>query len=171
MLIRYGKGLDIEVDLTKLGFTDKAAGNPETPAGSIVYLGLRNRLMDAHASVTATEYPDEDERKAAAAAKAQKVLDALYNGDVRSVGTREGDPVKAEAKRLAVKAVEAQIRARKPGSGKSNKVKDYDRATITAAADKIMDRFMAQAKKNVEAAKAAINEADIDLDDIMGDAA
>lgn len=147
--------LTVDVNVAKI---PGDVNDPSTTLGSIVYLGLRNRLMDAHASVTADEYPNDAERAKAAEAKSLKVLDALYAGEVRTVGTREGDPIKAEARRLAVKAIEAKARKAK---------KKIDRKDVTAAANAIYERFMAQAKINVEAAAKAINETDFDLDDIL----
>lgn len=151
MLVKIGKGIEMDVDTSRLGFSNL------TPVGeSIVYLGLRNRLMDSHASVTT----DEEDYVEKSQAAAEKVLAALYAGEVRTVGTREGDPVRAEAKRLAVAAVKAAIR-------KAGKVKlaDVDAKAINAKASEIMDRFMDQARKNVEDAK-AIDTSDIDLGDI-----
>lgn len=151
MLVKIGKGIELDVDTSRLGFSNL------TPVGeSIVYLGLRNRLMDSHASVTT----DEEDYVEKSQAAAEKVLAALYAGEVRTVGTREGDPVRAEAKRLAVAAVKAAIR-------KAGKVKlaDVDAKAINAKASEIMDRFMDQARKNVEDAK-AIDTSDIDLGDI-----
>lgn len=148
MLIKIGKGIEMDVDTSKLGF------GTLTPVGeSIVYLGLRNRLMDSHAGITT----DEADYVAKSTAQAQKVLDALYAGEVRTVGTREGDPVRAEAKRLAVAAVKTAIR-------KQGKVKlaDVDVKAINAKADEILPRFMEQARKNIEGLRAM----DIDLGDL-----
>lgn len=155
MLVNIGKGIELDVDVTRLGLPEESTLS--AVARHIIYLGLRNPLMDAHAGITT----DEADYVAKSRATAEKKLEAMYSGEVRVVGTREGDPVKAEAKRLAVKAVEAAIRKRDPSKG-SNKVKDYDRKTITKAAAKNLDKFMEQARKNIEAAKALNVELDVD---------
>jgi hypothetical protein len=71
------------------------------PAAShVVYLGLRNILMDSHASVTKDE-PDHVERSRE---MAEKKLDALYRGEVRVAtvrAPRETDAVAAEMRKLA----------------------------------------------------------------------
>lgn len=149
MLVKIGKGIEMDVDTAKLGFESL------TPVGeSIVYLGLRNRLMDSHAGITT----DEADYVEKSRAQAEKVLAALYAGEVRTVGTREGDPVRAEAKRLAVNAVKAAIR-------KAGKVKlsDVDPKAINETAATLADRFMDQARKNVEAARAV----DVDVSGLV----
>lgn len=150
MKVNIGKGIELDVDVTKLGFAAESAMTPV--ARHVVYLGLRNPLMDSHAGITT----DETDYVAKSRAQAEKKLEAMYNGEVRTAGTREGDPVKAEARRLAVRAVEAAIKK----AGK--KVKDVDRKAITEKANTVLERFLEQAKKNVDSARAA----DIDLDGI-----
>jgi hypothetical protein len=142
MKVTIGKGLTLDIDLEKLGLPH--ADMLGEVAEHVVYLGLKNMLQDAHAGIK----KDEDADGEKSLAVAQKKLDAMYAGDIRVAGTREGDPVRAEAKRLAVKAIEAKIR--KDGE----KVADYDRKDITKLAVSIIDRYMDQAKANVEAAKA-----------------
>lgn len=150
MLVNIGKGIELDVDVTKLGLPPE--NMLSAVARHVIYLGLRNPLMDSHASVT-TDEPDFVEKSKAIAVKK---LEAMYNGEVRATSTREGDPVKAEAKRLAVKAVEAAIRK----AGK--KVGDYERKAITEKAAAVVDRFMEQARKNIESAK-AVDVADIEI--------
>lgn len=150
MKVNIGKGIELDVDVTKLGLP--AESTLSAVARHVIYLGLRNPLMDSHAGITT----DETDYVAKSTAQAEKKLAAMYSGEVRAFGTREGDPVKAEARRLAVRAVEAAIKK----AGK--KVKDVERSAITEKANTVLERFMEQAKKNVDTAKAA----DISLDGI-----
>ena len=152
MLVNIGKDIELDVNIEKLGLPPEAMLSEV--ARHIIYLGLRNPLMDSHAGIT----KDQDDYVAKSRATAEKKLIAMYAGEVRVAGTREGDPVRAEAKRLAVKAVEAAIR--KAG----RKVDDYDRKAITAKAVAIIDKYMDIAKRNVEAAKAL--DVEVSVDDI-----
>ena len=138
MLVNIGKGIELDVP-------GPSTLSPEV-LNHILYIGWRNVLMDSHASVTKDKATDVvGESKAVA----EKKLRALINGELRTVTAREGDPVKAEATRLAINAVKAALR-------KANRKAD-DKA-IRAKAIEVRERFMAQAAKNVEAA------ADIDID-------
>lgn len=148
MKVNIGKDIELDVDVERLGFPPEAMLS--AVARHVVYLGLRNPLMDSHAGIT----KDEEDFVAKSRATAEKKLAAMYAGEIRVAGTREGDPVRAEAKRLAVKHVEKSIRK----AGK--KVEDYERKTITEKALTIIDQFMDVARKNVEATKAL----DIDVD-------
>jgi hypothetical protein len=137
---------------------------PEAALNHAIMIGLRNILMDSHASVTKEEYPDDAEREAAARAMVQKKLDALMSGEVRVASTREGDPVKAEAIRMASDIVKAALRK----AGK--KLSDYEPKAIREAAVKYLGTdqgadIMAKAKTRVEEQRAAAN---IDLDDLLG---
>ena len=143
MLINIGKGIELNVDTTRLGFPTDL---PPVAAHTVM-IGLRNQLMDSHAGMTAKDNPTDYVEKSEAIAK--KKLEAMYQGEIRTVTTREGDPVKAEATRLAINAVKAALR-------KANRKAD-DKA-IRAKAIEVRERFMEQAAKNVEAA------ADIDID-------
>lgn len=156
MEINVGKGITIDVDVGKLGF---GIGDISTPvSGHVIYIGLRNILMDAHAGI-ATDEPDY---QAKARAVVEKKLAAMYAGEVRVAGTREGDPVRAEAMRLATDAVKAMIRK----AGK--KMSSYDaKALRQAAADYLAKRpeLLETAKARVEQAKAATAD-DADLADL-----
>jgi len=139
MLVNVGKGLEIEVDFGKL---------PVAAIDHLQYIGARNVLMDCHASVTADEYPDETERKAVATSMVEKKLAALMAGEVRVQSTREGDPVRAEALRMATDIIKAKIKK----AGK--KVSDYDakdiRAAVTKLDTKTWNDLLEQAKARVE---------------------
>lgn len=134
--VNVGKGLEIEIDFTAM---------PQAAIDHIMYIGARNVLMDSHASITTDEYPDADARQAAAEAMVQKKLDALMQGIVRVSTSREGDPVRAEAKRMATAIVTAKIKA----AGK--KIKDYTTDAINGAVAKLITpELLAQAKARVE---------------------
>lgn len=101
MLIEIGKGLQVDADTEKLR-EHRAVWE------HIVYIGLRNILMDAHASVKKEDHPGDDgveTYKAASLAMANKKLDAMLRGEQRTVhsGPRASsvDPVAAEALREA----------------------------------------------------------------------
>jgi hypothetical protein len=102
MLVNVGKGIEREIDVAKL---------PQTALDHAVYIGLRNVLMDSHASVTTDEYPDAAERATVAGAMVDKKLAALMSGDVRVQSTREGDPVRAEAIAMAIASLRPRVKA------------------------------------------------------------
>jgi len=135
MKVAIGKGLELDIDLNRLGLPDEATISEV--ARHIIYLGLRNALMDSHAGVEVEKSREMAEKK----------LEAMYRGEVRVASSREADPVKAEAMRLATKAVETAIRK----AGK--KTKDYERKAISDMARANVDKFMATAAKNLKAAK------------------
>lgn len=144
--VNIGKGLELSVDFTKL---------PQPVLDHILYIGARNILMDAHAGITADKSKDV---AADSLAVAEKKLAAMYSGEVRSTGTRTGDPVKAEAIRLA----SDQIKAAAKKAGK--KVSDIDAKALREAAIALVDRTPAiteLARKRVEEAKAANVEVDV----------
>ena len=98
MLVAIGKGIELDVDVTRF--------NSEVH-DHIVRTGLRNLLMDAHASATAKADPEGYVKKSRELA--EKKLASLYAGIVRaqSVGgvAKPTDPVGAVIMRLARKAI------------------------------------------------------------------
>lgn len=145
--VNIGKGIELEVDVARL---------PQNVLDHVVYIGLRNILMDSHAGVTAEK---SDNVEAESRAVAEKKLEAMYNGEVRTVGTRTGDAVKSEAIRIASNLIKAQYRK----LGK--KVSSLDAKALREAAIKLVDSnpgITAQARKNVDEAKALdIGEFDV----------
>ena len=77
MQVDIGKGLLVNVDTSALAKHAEVFEH-------IVYIGLRNVLMDCHASITKEEYPDETARKEASLALAMKKLQTMYDGLVRT---------------------------------------------------------------------------------------
>lgn len=135
MDVNIGKGITLAVDANAL---------PPNALEHVIYIGLRNILMDSHAGID----KDEDDYQAKSQATAEKKLAALMSGEVRVSSGREGDPIKSEAVRLATLAVKAAIRK----AGK--KLSDYDAKVIREKALSVMDKFMEQAQLNVASAKA-----------------
>lgn len=148
MLVNVGKGIERDVNTSTL---------PEAALNHAIMIGLRNILMDSHASITADEYPNAYLRKAAAEAMVDKKLAALLSGEVRVQSTREGDPVRAEALRMATAMVTAKIRK----AGK--KVSDYEAKAIREAAAKLVTpELLAQAKARVDETHAATPDASLE---------
>ena len=101
MLVTIGKGIELDVDTVRF--------NAEVNE-HILRTGLRNLLMDAHASATAKADPEGYVRKSRELA--EKKLASLYAGIVRvqSVGSvaKPTDPVSAVVLRLARKAIQRE---------------------------------------------------------------
>lgn len=151
MQVNVGKGITLEIDHTAL---------PEAALNHAIMIGLRNILMDSHASITTEEYPDANAREAAARAMVDKKLAALLAGEVRVASSREGDPVRAEAIRMASDIIKAALRK------KGTKVSDVEPKAIREAAVKLLERdasILAKAKARVDEQRAA---AAVDLSDI-----
>jgi hypothetical protein len=98
LVVAIGKGIELDVDVTRF--------NSEVH-DHIVRTGLRNLLMDAHASATAKAYPDDYINRSRE--MAEKKLASLYAGVVRaqSFGGPKAptDPVAMVILRLARKAI------------------------------------------------------------------
>lgn len=104
MLVKVGKGIELEVDVTRF--------NSEV-MDHIIKIGLRNILMDAHASATEEKYGDEFE--SVARAMAEKKLEVMYSGVVRVIAERETDPVRSMALDIAERLARAEWRKKPDG--------------------------------------------------------
>lgn len=138
MKIGIGKGIELDVDLARI------ESHPAVRE-HVWYIGLRNILMDSHA--THTKAVDGEEYVENSRAAAERKLEALYNGETRSAGQREIDPVKIEANRFAV----AQVKKHLKQIGK-----EADGKTVRELAAKLIDKnpsIMKTAKKRVDAAR------------------
>jgi len=129
MLIEIGKGLQMDVNT-------EALREHKTVWDHVVYIGLRNILMDAHASVKKEDHTGDDAvaaYKAASLALANKKLDAMMRGEHRTVhsGPRASavDPVAAEALREARVFVFGRARGWEKGR---DEAKAYIEAVRTA---------------------------------------
>lgn len=136
--VNIGKGIELEVQFDKL---------PPAALDHIMYIGARNILMDAHAGVNVKAIPDitpteiVDQSRAAA----EKKLAALMSGEVRVSSSREGDPVRAEALRMATDIVRAKIRR------EGKKVASYEpKAVREAAKGLITPELLEKARARVE---------------------
>lgn len=137
---------------------------PKTAQDYVIKYGLTQCLNDAHSSVTAKEVPNDDERAEQAMALAEGKLEALLRGEVRAFGGRTGDPIKAEANRIAVLAVRNILRA----NGK--KTKDYTAEQLAQARDNWIAKnpgVMETAKANVEKARNLSAASEVDLSDLI----
>ena len=149
MKVNIGKGIELDIDAIAL---------PPNAMEHVIYIGLRNILMDSHASVTKETNPDD--MADVAKAVAEKKLAALMSGEVRVVASREGDPVRAEAKRAATDAIKVALR-------KAGRKVEPD--TVKAALEKIMAdesrwaKYMETAKATIAARKSV----DVDVDDLI----
>jgi hypothetical protein len=98
MLVAIGKGIELDVDVTRF--------NSEVH-DHIVRTGLRNLLMDAHASATAKADPDNYINRSRELA--ERKLASLYAGVVRAetIGGPKAptDPIAMVIMRLARKAI------------------------------------------------------------------
>lgn len=96
MKVKIGKGIELDVD------TERLMRQPAVWE-HIVYLGLRNRLMDSHASAKRDDYDSDASYVAASKAMAEKTLAGMFEGKMRTnVGTtRTFDPVEQAALRMA----------------------------------------------------------------------
>lgn len=122
--------------------------------GQYIYMyGLKQILNDAG---SAAKTPEEK------LAMAEKKLAAMYEGTVRTAGSRASvDPVQAEAERMAWEVLSKALRA----SGK--KIKDV---TDEAKAD-LIGKYLAKYPETMEKAKEALaakaNVPTVDLTDIL----
>jgi hypothetical protein len=98
MLVAIGKGIELDVDVTRF--------NGEV-RDHVLRTGLRNLLMDAHASVTAKADPDNYMTRSRE--MAEKKLASFYAGVVRAqtIGGPKtaSDPISQVIMRLARKAI------------------------------------------------------------------
>ena len=101
MLVAIGKGIELDVDVTRF--------NIEVH-DHIMRTGIRNLLMDAHASATAKADPEGYVKKSRELA--EKKLASFYAGVVRaqSVGgaAKPTDPISAVVMRLARMAIQKE---------------------------------------------------------------
>jgi hypothetical protein len=141
MQINIGKGIELD--------TPAFASFPKEVQDHIVYIGLRNLLQDAHASMT-EEKANGGDVQALSREMAERKLAALTRGELRVVGQREGDPVKAEALRLAINGLKKK--AREEGRKVEEKEIKAEAREFIDTASPALDKIMAKAKRNVKEA-------------------
>jgi hypothetical protein len=131
MNIKIGKGITLDLDPTQL---------PENSLNHVVYIGLRNILMDSHAGVTSKSVANgSDEMSDADQAKlvieksreaAERKWAAMLAGDIRVLNERQPrvtDPVEELANTIARREVVNAIRAA------GRKAKEFDTAWFAKA--------------------------------------
>jgi hypothetical protein len=126
--VQIGKGLEMEVDTSRL--------NDEV-RDHVIRTGLRNLLMDAHASATAKANPEGYVKKSLELA--EKKLASLYAGVVRaqSFGGPKAptDPVAMVILRLARKAVQRDRAQEIAAAPKAEKLALLNRLAAAYAAE------------------------------------
>jgi hypothetical protein len=139
MLVAIGKGIELDVDVTRF--------NSEVH-DHIVRTGLRNLLMDAHASATAKVDPDNYIKRSRELA--ENKLASMYAGIVRVAPVGGGiakptDPVAMVILRLARKAVQRDHAEELAAAPKSDRLALLNRlATEFAEAHDVALRPRAQ---------------------------
>jgi len=128
MLVAIGKGIELAVDVTRF--------NSEVH-DHIVRTGLRNLLMDAHASATAKSDPDNYIQRSRE--MAEKKLASMYAGVVRAptVGGPKApsDPVGMVILRLARRAVMKDKAAEIAAASKTERLALINRLAAAYAAE------------------------------------
>lgn len=127
---------------------------PEASLSRVLAYGLQRILNDACAGAKSDEEAEE---------LANKKLDNLMNGVLRAAGTREGDPIKAEAMRMALNIVRAAPKYRAWIATNGLKLGDKDavaKAKELAAGLATREDIVAKAKASVLATK----DIEIELD-------
>lgn len=126
---------------------------PEAVFREIVAQGLKVLLNRGTTKITKTQYPNADELKTAAMAKAAEQLQAMKDGKIRIMGTKAdkaSGAVMTEARRIARNLVKDEMKRQKI------KVSYVDAKDITAAANALI----AANPDIVEQAKATLAERD-----------
>lgn len=141
MKINVGKGIELEVPAFNT-LSDEVQAH-------IIRTGWRNLLQDAHAGVTEAKANGGDIVELSRAAAVRK-LEALTRGELRTASTREGDPIKAEALRLAMIGVKNKHREEGKKIGEKD-IKAKAREFL-ASPGPALDKLMAKAKRNVKEA-------------------
>jgi hypothetical protein len=146
MQVNIGKGIELECP--------RYESFPADVQNHIVYVGLRNILQDSHASMTAEKANGGDVQELSRE-MAEKKLAALLRGELRLAPSRESDPVKAEALRLAINGLKKKHR--EDGTKIDEKDLKAKAKDFLATPSPALDKLMAKAKRNVKEA------ADIDI--------
>ena len=145
--INCGKGIIVHVDVAR--FNDEVNNY-------VFRYGLRQMLSDVHAAVK----KDEADCRAKSLALINKKLEALYAGDFRAGSESRLDPVEAEARRLALVAIQTKLKA------KGRKRNTFSTDWFKAAVDKNWPLFQKKAAAIVkirDAEKDVVDLADIEV--------
>lgn len=140
--VTKGKGV-LTVDLTKL---------PDDVYKEALLQGLKVLLNRGASKITKAAYPNEEEMKAAAMAKATEQLEMAYSGKTKLTGgkaKKASGAVMTEARRIAKAMVKDAIKAA------GGKVSHYEASEITKAANALLEteqgkEIIAQAETNLK---------------------
>jgi hypothetical protein len=123
-MINAGGAGEIAVDIERL---------PAVALQHVIAIGLRNVLMDSHASVTREQYGDNvgDAKRSVA----MKKLESLYAGDIRANATRTRtvDPIRRRAVQMAMETVAERWRRAKDTRQKDIKAVRAEAAKLVSA--------------------------------------
>lgn len=144
MDVNIGKGITLEVDSDAL---------PPNVLEHVIRIGLRNILMDSHASITEESNPRD--RVEVSRAMSLKKLEAMLNGDLRVAGTRESDPVRAEAMRLVLDVMKTAWRKSGRKIGDLN-IGDAKAKATTLIAEQ--PKWLVMAQKRIDEARAEVGD-------------
>jgi hypothetical protein len=114
-------------------------------------LGLKTLLNRGQTTITKASIPNEDQRQAAALAKAEETLEAMYAGKIRIVGGAKADKVPrevtTEAMRVARNVVKDELK-------KNNiKISHVEASEITKAAKALLaadPSYLDNAREEIE---------------------
>ena len=149
-----GKGISIEVDVA-------AIMAHQNVVDGLVDFAIRQRLSNAHASITAEVEPDDAKRTDQSRAAAEKLLASMLAGEytIQERGSR-GDPVQTELLRMA----DSDLRKAMKASG--IKVADLEKGVfgkaLAAHAKANEAKWRKAAEKAVAAKKEVVGE-EVDL--------
>lgn len=154
--VEIGREITMAVDVESI---------PANVMQHVVYIGLRNILMDAHAGAAKVAESGGDVNEIARA-MADKKLTAMMAGELRAStgGGRVGDPVRREAIILALFDVKKSWKAKPENKGRKwidvdqKKARDLAKALVANDA-----KYLARAKVRVESAMAELATVDVDL--------
>lgn len=153
-MVNIGKGIVIDVDMSAF---------PDNVRDHVMYIGVRNILMDSHANITRES--DGENVVANSTSVANKKLDAMYNGEVRIGATRAPrDPIGAIMARMATNEVHKIIKGH--GKNPAKVQKAWMTATVTKRLADNDARLRAAAQKEVDDVAALVAGSDIDVSDI-----
>ncbi len=159
MLVNIGKTIVLDIDTTRL---------PSNVMDHVVYIGLRNVLMDSHANVTKEEAGDAFVEQARAVA--EKKLAAMYAGNVRTGATTRApkDALGAIIYRLARARTIASIVKTSPtfkvANVKSDAQKAWLKGKVESYSAKHADELRADAQRELDDIAARVD--DIGADDM-----
>ncbi len=130
---------------------------PDAVYQAALLIGLKDLANKGMSKITKETYPNEEERQAAAMAKAAENVIAINDGTVKLPGVKAASgkvpgEVMTEARRLAKAIIKEQMKAA------GLKVSHYPAKEITAAANELLNSdasIIATATDNIAARKAA----------------